>query len=67
MKLKQTAIRIEDEMKDAAIVRAKSQERSLGSYIRALIKADLQKAAQSLAESGKADLEKAAKLKKGEK
>lgn len=62
MKMKQTGIRIEDDLKAQAIKRAKDEDRTLGGYIRMLIKRDLAEAARKLEESGRADLEKATEL-----
>jgi len=42
MSKKQTAIRLDDDMKAAATIRAESLERTFGSYIRHLIAEDLQ-------------------------
>ncbi|GAT35591.1 hypothetical protein TSACC_3662 [Terrimicrobium sacchariphilum] len=64
MKTKQTAIRLPDDLKSAAEKKAKSDQRSLASYIKSLIARDLGWTIEQLEKSGEADLAKAANLKK---
>lgn len=68
MKMKQTGVRLDDDLKGDAIERAKGLNRTFGSYVRNLIKEDLKKAQQELQaaadkseKSGVADLKKALK------